>query len=350
MSDVEITPVREAHRFDEEALHRYLSDGVAGYAGPLRVRQFEGGQSNPTFLLEAASGSYVMRKQPPGALLPSAHQVDREYRVMDALGPTGVPVPRMHALCEDPAVIGTKFYVMEHVEGRLVTDTLMPGFSPAERRAVYMDMVAILARLHEVEPAAVGLADFGRPGNYFARQVSRWTKQYIASETETIEAMNNLIEWLPRNLPADVPPVVVHGDYRLGNLLLHPEEPRVVAILDWELSTLGDGLADLGYWLQERHGDPADKAGLPGADLAALGIPTEAEVLEAYCAARGLGEVEDWNFYIAYNMFRSAGIVQGVYKRGLDGNASSAKALEHAGAARRRAEQGWALVEAMSRG
>ena len=350
MSDVEITLVREAHRFDEDALHGYLSERVAGYAGPLQVRQFEGGQSNPTFLLEATSGAYVMRKQPPGVLLPSAHQVDREYRVMDALGSTGVPVPQMHALCEDPAVIGTKFYVMEHVEGRLVTNTLMPGFDPAERRAVYMDMVAILARLHEVNPAAVGLAEFGRPGNYFARQVSRWSKQYLASETETIEAMNNLIEWLPQNLPADVPPVVVHGDYRLGNLLLHPSEPRVVAILDWELSTLGDGLADLGYWLQERHGDPADEAGLPGADIEALGIPTEEEVLEAYCAARGVDRVENWNFYIAYNMFRSAGIVQGVYKRGLDGNASSEKALEHAGAARRRSEQGWALVEEMLRG
>ena len=350
MSDVEVTPVRAAHRFDQDALHGYLGEHVAGYAGPLRVRQFEGGQSNPTFLLEASSGTYVMRKQPPGTLLPSAHQVDREYRVMDALGSTGVPVPRMHALCEDASVIGTKFYVMEHVAGRLVTNTLMPGFDPAERRAVYLDMVAILARLHEVDPGAVGLADFGRPGNYFARQVSRWTKQYVASETETIPAMDNLIEWLPKNLPADVPPVVVHGDYRLGNLLLHPREPRVVAILDWELSTLGDGLADLAYWLQDRHGDPADAGSLAGADIDALGIPTEDEVLDAYCAARRIAGVEDWNFYIAYNMFRSAGISQGVYKRGLDGNASSTKALELGEAARRRAEQGWALVEEMLRG
>ena len=349
MSDVEITPVRETHRFDEDALHGYLADNVAGYAGPLRVRQFEGGQSNPTFLLEAASGAYVMRKQPPGQLLPSAHQVHREHRVMHGLAGSGVPVPKMHALCEDPSVIGTKFYVMEHVAGRLVTNTRMPGFTCEERRAVYLDMVRILARLHSVDPAAAGLADFGRPGNYFARQVSRWTKQYLASETETIPAMNKLIEWLPENLPADVPPVIVHGDFRLGNLLLHPQEPRVVAVLDWELSTLGDGLADLGYWMQEYHGDPAEDAGLSGADLKALGVPTEAELLAAYCEEAGLPGIDNWPFYIAYNMFRSAGIVQGVYKRGLDGNASSEKALEHAGAARRRSERGWAIVQEMLR-
>lgn len=349
MSDVEITPVREAHRFDEDALRGYLADHVAGYAGPLRVRQFEGGQSNPTFLLEADSGAYVMRKQPPGELLPSAHQVDREHRVMNGLAGSGVPVPKMLALCEDASVIGTKFYVMEHVAGRLVTNTRMPGFAPEERRAVYLDMVRILARLHGVDPAAAGLADFGRPGNYFARQVSRWTKQYLASETETITAMNNLIEWLPENLPPDVPPVIVHGDYRLGNLLLHPQEPRVVAILDWELSTLGDGLADLGYWMQEFHGDPSEEAGLSGADVAALGVPTEEELVAAYCKEAGLLGIDNWPFYIAYNMFRSAGIVQGVYKRGLDGNASSEKALEHGGAARRRAERGWAIVQEMLR-
>ena len=311
------------------------------------MRQFEGGQSNPTFLLETPGGNYVMRKQPPGELLRSAHQVDREYRVMDALWPTEVPVPKMYALCEDTSVIGTKFYVMEHVEGRLFTNTRLPLLSPEERRIVYMDMVRILARLHTVDIHEVGLAEFGRPGNYFARQVSRWSKQYIASETETIDAMNALIEWLPENLPDDVPPVVVHGDFRLGNLLLHPEEPRVVATLDWELSTLGDGLADLGYWMQEYHGDKDPNLGLAGADLEALGIPTEEELVEAYCREANRPPIENWQFYIAYNMFRSAGIIQGVYKRGLDGNASSEHALEQGGIARRRAESGWNLVQEM---
>ena len=347
MSDVEITPVRPTHRFDEAALHDYLTDNVAGYGGPLSVRQFEGGQSNPTFLLETPGGNYVMRKQPPGELLRSAHQVDREYRVMDALWSTEVPVPKMYALCEDTSVIGTKFYVMEHVEGRLFTNTRVPLLSPEERRIVYLDMVRVLARLHTVDVGEVGLTEFGRPGNYFARQVSRWSKQYIASETETIEAMNSLIEWLPENLPDDVPPVVVHGDFRLGNLLLHPEEPRVVATLDWELSTLGDGLADLGYWMQEYHGDVDPNLGLAGADLAALGIPTEEELVEAYCREASRPPIENWQFYIAYNMFRSAGIIQGVYKRGLDGNASSEHALEQGGIARRRAERGWELVQEM---
>ncbi len=350
MSEVELTPVREAHRFNEDALRAYMADHVDGYAGePLAVRQFEGGQSNPTFLVEAPGGEYVMRKQPPGELLPSAHQVDREYRVMNALGATDVPVPKMHCLCEDAGVIGTKFYVMEHVRGRLWTDNLLPAVSREERREIYLDMVRTLARLHSVDPVAAGLAEFGRPGNYFARQVNRWSRQYIASETETIDAMNALIEWLPRNLPDDSPPVIVHGDYRLGNLIMHPTEPRVVAILDWELSTLGDGMADLSYWCQEFYGDPQGK-GLPGADLEALNIPGEQELVDAYCREAQRPAIENWPFYIAFNMFRSAGIVQGVYKRGLDGNASSEHALEYDKAARERAERGWGIVQEMLRG
>lgn len=350
MSEAELTPVREAHRFDEEALRAYMADHVDGYDGePLAVRQFEGGQSNPTFLVEAPGGEYVMRKQPPGKLLPSAHQVDREYRVMDALGATDVPVPRMHCLCEDAGVIGTKFYLMEHVRGRLLTENLMPDVSLDARREIYFDTVRTLARLHSVDPQAVGLEEFGRPGNYFARQVNRWSRQYIASETETIEAMNALIEWLPKNLPDDTPPVIVHGDYRLGNLIIHPTEPRVAAVLDWELSTLGDGLSDLGYWCQEFYGEP-DSPGLPGADLDALNIPNEQALVEAYCREARRPPIDNWPFYIAFNMFRSAGIVQGVYKRGLDGNASSEHALEYAKAARERAERGWGIVREMLRG
>ena len=349
MSEAELTPVREGHRFDEGALRAYMVDHVDGYGGePLAVRQFEGGQSNPTFLLETPGGEYVMRKQPPGELLPSAHQVDREFRVMAALAATDVPVPEMHCLCEDASVIGTKFYVMEHVRGRLLTENLMPAVSREERREIYLDMVRTLARLHSVDPETVGLGEFGRPGNYFARQINRWSRQYIASETETIEEMNALIEWLPNNVPADVPPVIVHGDYRLGNLIIHAEEPRVVAILDWELSTLGDGLADLSYWCQEFHGDPQGQ-GLPGADLEALNIPNEQDLVDAYCREAKRPAIDNWPFYIAFNMFRSAGIVQGVYKRGLDGNASSTHALEYRTMARERAERGWGIVRGMLR-
>ena len=266
MSNVELTSVRSAHRFDEEALARYLSSHVDGFSGPLKVEQFEGGQSNPTFRLEAGGVRYVLRKQPPGKLLPSAHQVDREHRVMQALEPTDVPVPHMFALCEDPDVIGTKFYVMEWVDGRVFAETRLPDQTPEARRAIYLDMARVLARLHAVEPAQVGLAEFGRPGNYYERQIGRWSKQYVASKTEEIEAMDRLMQWLPDNIPEQKKTVVVHGDFRLGNMLIHPTEPRIVAVLDWELSTLGDGLADLGYICQDYHGESYEDVGLAGAD------------------------------------------------------------------------------------
>ena len=347
MSDVELTEVREAHRFDEEALAGFLEANVAGYEGPLRIRQFEGGQSNPPFQLITPSKTYVLRKQPPGELLPSAHQVDREYRVMKALYATEVPVPEMYCLCEDPDVIGTKFYVMEMVEGRLFTETLMPSLTSEERRVIYLDLARVLAALHNVDPEAVGLGDFGRPGNYFERQINRWSKQYLASQTEDITAMNELMAWLPDNIPQPGPVVVVHGDYRLGNTLIHPTEPRIVAVLDWELSTLGDGLADVGYLCQDYHGDSYNDEGLAGADLQALGIPTEEEFLAEYCRHTGREQIDNWLFYVIYNMFRSAGIIQGVYKRGLDGNASSEKALEYKEAARMRSERAWTLRQAL---
>ena len=346
MSDVELTPVREAHKFDEQALEQYLQTHVQGFAGPIEIKQFEGGQSNPTFQLITPSQRYVLRKQPPGELLPSAHQVDREYRVMHGLWETDVPVPKMFCLCEDPQIIGTKFYVMEMVEGRLLTETRIPSVSKEDRRAIYLDLARVMALLHGVDPSAVGLEGFGRPGNYYARQIGRWSKQYIASQTEDLPAMNKLMDWLPQNMPSDAGSVIVHGDYRLGNVLIHPTEPKIVAVLDWELSTLGDGLADLGYLCQDYHGDAYDDEGLAGADLKALNIPTEAEFLAEYCKHAGRDSIENWHFYLIYNMFRSAGIIQGVYKRGLDGNASSAKALEYADAARLRSERGWALVEA----
>jgi aminoglycoside phosphotransferase (APT) family kinase protein len=289
-----------------------------------------------------------MRKQPPGELLPSAHQVDREYRVMHGLWNTDVPVPKMYCLCEDPAVIGTKFYVMEMVEGRLFTETRLPDLSNEDRRAIYLDLARVMAKLHSVDPAAVGLETFGRPGNYYERQIGRWSKQYLASQTDDLPEMNHLMEWLPNNIPAEAGSVIVHGDYRLGNVLIHPTEPKIVAVLDWELSTLGDGLADLGYVCQDYHGDAYDDEGLAGADFAALNLPTEDEFVAEYCKHAGRSGIDNWHFYLIYNMFRSAGIIQGVYKRGLDGNASSAKALEYADAARMRSERGWALVQASS--
>jgi aminoglycoside phosphotransferase (APT) family kinase protein len=347
MSDVELTAVREAHRFDEAALGAFLQANIADYEGPLTVSQFEGGQSNPTFLLETGNRRYVLRKQPPGELLPSAHQVDREYRVMKALEGSAVPVPKMYCLCDDTSVIGTRFYVMEMVEGRLFTEALLPTLTPEERRAIYLDLARVMAELHKVDVAAVGLSDFGRPGNYYERQIGRWTKQYLASKTEQIDAMDKLMDWLPENIPEQTRTVIVHGDFRLGNTLIHPTEPRVVAVLDWELSTLGDGLADLGYLCQDYHADAYFSEGLSSVDLEPLGIPSEAEFVAEYCKHAGREEIENWLFYVIYNMFRSAGIIQGVYKRGLDGNASSEKALEYKEVARLRSERAWKLVESL---
>ncbi len=344
MSDVEIIAVREAHKFDEQALAAYLTENVEGFAGPLTVKQFEGGQSNPTFQLLTPKQTYVMRKQPPGELLPSAHQVDREYRVMHALWDTDVPVPKMYCLCEDPAVIGTKFYVMQMVEGRLFTETRLPSLTPAERNAIYLDLARVMALLHNVDPEAVGLGTFGRPGNYYERQIGRWSKQYIASRTEQLDDMDTLLDWLPGHIPQQTDTVIVHGDYRLGNVLIHPTEPRIVAVLDWELSTLGDGLADLGYLCQEYHGESYEDEGLAGADFAALGIPTEEEFVAHYCKHAGREAIDNWPFYLIYNMFRSAAIIQGVYKRGLDGNASSAKALEYKDHCRSRSQRACQLL------
>ena len=273
----------------------------------------KGGQSNPTYLIESGSNRGVVRKQPTGKLLPSAHAVDRECRVMTALAGADLPVPRTFRLCDEPAVIGTKFYVMEYVEGRQLTETALPGCSRVGRRCIYTHLGEALAALHQVVPDAVGLGDFGRPGNYFARQIHRWSQQFRDSATEPIDSMERLMKWLPDHTPADVQPCIVHGDFRLGDLLLHPSEPRVVAVLDWKLSTLGDGLEDLSYWLQEYHFlEPEGSYTLPGADLDDLGVPSESELMATYRTLTGLPPIENWLFYIAYNMSRSAAIAQGV--------------------------------------
>lgn len=335
MSDVELTNVREAHRFDEKALESYLQENVEGYQGPYEISQFEGGQSNPTFKLDTKNRSYVVRKQPPGELLPSAHQVDREHRIMHALQDTDVPVPKTFALCNDTAVIGTKFYVMEMIEGRLFNDTLMPGELPETRNGVFLDMVKVLAAMHSVDVEKAGLSDFGRAGNYFERQVGRWGKQYLAAQTEQLENMDALVKWLPENIPTDDTTAIVHGDYRLGNVLIDPTQPRIAAVLDWELCTLGHPLADLGYFCQEYYGVTASGgASLADGNLDALGIPSEQQILDEYCRVTGRSGIENWSFYLIFNMFRLAGIAQGVYRRGLDGNASSARALLFKDAAR----------------
>ena len=345
MSDnPKLTAVRETHQFDVAALAAYLAAHLEPAPGELEVLQFEGGQSNPTYLLRHADDELVLRKQPPGELLRSAHQVDREYRVMKALRDSEVPVPEMYLLCEDTTVIGTKFFVMEHVHGRVFNDPLMESCSRDERRQVYDDLAGVVAKLHSVDYEAVGLGELGRPGNYYARQISRWSKQYVASKTEEIEAMDRLMMWLPEHIPDTDETVVVHGDYRLGNAIVHPTEPRIVAVLDWELSTLGHPLADLSYVCQSYHSTPDDQHGLNRPNLDELGIPSEEAFVERYCALAGLDGVQDWTFYLAYNLFRSAAIIQGVYKRGLDGNASSEQAASFAGYSRSRAEIGWALL------
>jgi aminoglycoside phosphotransferase (APT) family kinase protein len=353
----QLTEVREAHRFDEGALDRYLAENLEGYRGPLRVRQFEGGQSNPTFLLNAESGDYVLRKKPPGVLLPRAHMVEREYRILAALAATDVPVPKVHLLCEAPAPIGTPFFIMDYVRGRLLRDPALPGLKPADRRAIYQEILRVLASLHAVDYEAIGLADYGKPGNYFGRQIRRWSQQYEASQTREIASMNRLMKWLPENIPDDDTSCIVHGDYRLDNLILAADEARVSAVLDWELSTLGHPLADLAnscahYYISiTNQPSPADAergdsdgrgnddvarpddvdhtAGGIGGDGAgsASGIPTEREYVETYCRYTGRSGVPHWDFYLAFVIFRYAGIAQGVYKRGLLGNASSQEAM-----------------------
>jgi aminoglycoside phosphotransferase (APT) family kinase protein len=320
-------PVEATHRFDEAALESWMKAHVAGYAGPLEVRQFKGGQSNPTYQLITPGRKYVLRRKPPGKLLPSAHAVDREYKVISALYPTGFPVARPFGLCTDDAVIGTWFYIMDMVEGRIIWDGSMPDSNPAERRAVYESKIATLAQLHTTDVQQVGLSDFGKPGNYFGRQVDRWSKQYVASITQDIPAMNQLMEWLPRTLPNDDKTSVVHGDYRLDNMIVHPTEPRVIAVLDWELSTLGNPLADFTYllmnWVMPQEGG---RSGLSGLDLGAMGIPTLEEAVAQYCALTGRSGLPELDWYFAYNAFRLAAICQGIAGRVRDGTANSPQA------------------------
>lgn len=344
-SIVQLVDVLEAHRFDEARLADYLKQVLPEeFDGTLSVKQFQGGQSNPTFLLESDGRRYVLRKKPPGKLLPSAHQVEREYTVIRALRDTDVPVPEALHLCEDAEVIGTAFYVMRYVEGRVIDNPVETDLAPEQRRAIMNATADTLGKLHRVDYKAVGLEDFGRPGNYITRQISRWTKQYEASRTGDIPAMDKLIAWLPENLPEGDETTIAHGDFRVGNLMLHPDREEVVAVLDWELATLGHPLSDLAYCCipYSLDADAKGMRGLRGLDLEALGMPTEDEFVARYAQAVGRsGGIEAWPYYKAFALFRLAAIVQGVYKRALDGNASSQSAITMGDRAAQLAEAGW---------
>jgi aminoglycoside phosphotransferase (APT) family kinase protein len=342
-------PVTPQQRFDLGALEPFLAGRIPGLQRPLTVQQFRGGQSNPTFLLSAADGAqFVLRKQPSGPLLPSAHAVDREFRVIGALHAAGFPVARPVCLGDDPGVLGTLFYVMQYVEGRNFWDPTLPGLTPPERAALYAEMNRVLVALHALDFAAIGLEDFGRPGNYFARQIARWSRQYRASETEPIEAMEQLLEWLPKHIPASDETTLVHGDYRLDNLIFHPSEPRILAVVDWELSTLGHPLADFAYHAMVWRVPGGENRGLGGVDVTALGIPSESQYLEEYCRRTGRAGVapDVWEFCMAYNLFRIACIRQGILRRVLDGTAASRHAREAGARARETAELAWAQVQA----
>ncbi len=312
-------------------LEHYLKANISGFKGLHSAEKFSDGQSNPTFLLNADSGQYVLRRQPPGELLKSAHAVDREYRVIEALATTDVPVADACHLCEDRDVIGSIFYVMSYKQGRIFWNPAVPELDITQRGEIYKEMNRILARLHDVNVEAVGLADYGSPGNYFKRQIGRWSKQYMASETKTIKAMNQLMDWLPENLPADDGKIsLIHGDYRIDNIIFHATEPRALALLDWELSTLGHPYADLAYQcMQWRMPDDAVIPGLGDVDRRQSGIPDEEEYVEQYCTRRGFNGIPDWNFYVVFSFFRFAAILQGVMKRAIDGNASSQKAFDY---------------------
>ena len=340
-------PVEDRHRIDVAALEKYIGLKIA------QIEQFKGGQSNPTYCITVSSGKkYVLRRKPPGKLLPSAHAVEREFRVISALHPIGFPVARPYALCEDESVIGTAFYVMDCVEGRVLWDQSLPGMTKAERFAIWDELNSVISRLHLVDYRAVGLEDFGKPGHYIERQIARWTRQYQASETEPMEAMNNLIAWLPKNIPPETGTSVVHGDFRLDNAIFHPSEPKILAVLDWELSTLGDSLADFAYHCMSWHIPPGQFRGIGGLDLQSLGIPSEESYVESYCkrTARASIDRSHWDFYIAYNLFRIAAILQGILKRVVDGTAASTHARDAGMRAKPMAELGWQMVEKIDRG
>lgn len=337
-------PVADRDRLDLDRLTAWMRANVEGFAGPIIYAKFAGGQSNPTYRLDTPERAYVLRRKPFGPILPSAHAVEREYRVIAGLHPTGFPVPRPYGLCEDPEILGAAFYVMEMVEGRTIWDGGMPDATPDVRRTHYEAMIDTLAALHNVDHAAAGLSEFGKPGNYFERQVARWTRQYKAAETETMPSVERLIAWLPRTLPEQTRTAIVHGDYRIDNMIFVKDEPRVIAVLDWELSTLGDPLADFSYLLMSWVTEPEGRSGVLGLTGPETGIPMIEEVVARYCAATNRDGVPDLDWYFAYNLFRLTGIVQGIKKRIELGTASSAQAEKSAAGVYRLADAAWGFA------
>lgn len=337
------------HPIDADRLLEWLRPQVSDATQAVPIAQFDSGQSNPTYLIDAGTRKLVLRRKPPGTLLPSAHAVEREFRIMRALAGSSVPVPRCLALCEDPAVIGSAFYVMEYVEGRILRDPALPSLTPAERGPIYAEMNRVIAELHSLDPAAVGLGDYGRSGNYIQRQVQRWTTQYRASQTEDIPAVERLIEWLPQHIPPGDETRIVHGDFRVDNVIFDPREPRILAVLDWELSTLGHPLADFAYHCLVWYRQPGTQQGLLGLDLGSLGVPPVTDYLAAYCRRLGREVLprHEWEYYLVFNIFRLVGILQGVAARAIQGNASSTQAATHGSSARPLAEQAWRRVETM---
>ncbi len=340
-------PIASRHQIDVDALATWLAAQVPGFEGPLTLEQFKGGQSNPTYKLITPSRTYVMRAKPgPAArLLPSAHAIEREFRVLKALAGTDVPVGEVICLCQDESVIGRAFYIMAFVDGRVYWEQSLPGLAPTERARIYDEMNRVISALHQVDYQAIGLGDFGKPGNYFARQIGRWSKQYLASQTEPIAEMNRLIDWLPAHVPTGDETSIVHGDFRLDNMIFSRDEPKVVAVLDWELSTLGHPLADFSYHCMGYHIPPDQFRGIAGLDLGALGIPDEAEYMARYCRRTGRNRIEHWDFYLAYNCFRLAAILQGIMKRVVDGTAASAEAEQAGKRARPLAKLAWQFAE-----
>jgi aminoglycoside phosphotransferase (APT) family kinase protein len=345
----ELVPVLDRHRFDEAALARHLRDRLPGFDGPVEVRQFLGGQSNPTFHIATRAGDYVLRKKPPGKLLPRAHEVEREYRIIRALEGSDVPVPRARLLEEDASVIGTAFFVMDNVPGRVFFDRVPLAAPPADRAAIYEDMARVLAALHKVDWRAAGLEGFGKPAGYMARQVALWTRQWEAAKVEEMPEMDRLAAWLPGHLPKAEETSIAHGDYRLGNLIIHPAEPRIVAVLDWELATIGHPLADLGYACLAYHLPPSPHgtSGVAGMDLAGTGIPSEAEFVSRYCALAGRAVPPSLGVFVVFSMFRLASIVAGVWRRALDGNAADPRAIGYRDRYREMAERAWELARSI---
>jgi aminoglycoside phosphotransferase (APT) family kinase protein len=333
------------YALDEAALRSWMREHVDGFSGTINVRQFKGGQSNPTYQLITPTQKYVLRRKPPGKLLPSAHAVDREFKVISGLYPTGFPVAKPFGLCEDDSIIGTMFYVMDSVEGRILWDGTLPDCTIPQRGAIYKSKIETLAALHNTDYKAIGLEDFGKAGSYFARQISRWSKQYQLSETEKIPEMDRLIAWLPTSIPEGETTSIVHGDYRLDNMILHPSEPIVRAVLDWELSTLGDPLGDFTYHLMNWVMPAGQRSGLGGLDLKALGIPSMAEYTALYCAATGRAEILNIDWYFAYNLFRLAGIIQGIVGRVRDGTAASDHASDNMNRVRPLAESAFLFAQ-----